>query len=187
MSEKIGPGNPPRATRFQKGQSGNPKGRPKAKRPPEPSAFDVLLRRTVKIIQGGVEREVTPEEAIQQQVLQAAFAGNASAGRQVLKWIEIHEKALAARAKPAVVRIPSRIVHDPENANEALLLLGIATRLGPGARREQYQQLLLEPWAVQKALSRRHGGERLTEQEIQEIKRCTRDPEALRWPRSSEG
>ncbi len=30
--EKVGPGNPPRSTRFQKGQSGNPGGRPKKER-----------------------------------------------------------------------------------------------------------------------------------------------------------
>ena len=31
-SEKVGPGNPPRSTQFQKGQSGNPGGRPRKER-----------------------------------------------------------------------------------------------------------------------------------------------------------
>ena len=43
------------------------------------------------------------------------------------------------------------------------------------------ERLLLQPWAVQAALSRR-GRRRLSDSDIAEIKRCTRDPETLRWP-----
>src|SRR6516165_8954733 len=45
--------------------------------------------------------------------------------------------------------------------------------------------LLLEPWAVQAALRRRRGGQRLTEEELEEVRRCTRNPETLRWPRGT--
>ena len=73
---------------------------------------------------------------------------------------------------------------DPDNADAALLLLGIAApdpeRVDIGADRAQ---LLLEPWAVQTALRRRRGGNPLTERELDEIRRCTRDPDSLRWPR----
>jgi len=62
------------------------------------------------------------------------------------------------------------------------LLLGIAepdTRsYGPN---DQYERLLLRPWAVQVALSR-PGRRRLSGWDISEIKRCTRDPQTLRWP-----
>ena len=37
------------------------------------------------------------------------------------------------------------------------------------------------PWAVQVALSR-PGRRRLSGWDISEIKRCTRDPQTLRWP-----
>ena len=47
-------------------------------------------------------------------------------------------------------------------------------------------QLLLEPWAVQAALHRRRGGNRLTDRERDEIRRCIRDPDSLRWPRGTE-
>jgi hypothetical protein len=40
--------------------------------------------------------------------------------------------------------------------------------------------LLLEPWTVQAALRRRRGGQRLTESELEEIQRCTRDPDSPR-------
>jgi hypothetical protein len=47
-------------------------------------------------------------------------------------------------------------------------------------------QLLLEPWSVQAALGRRRGGQRLTDSERSEIRRCTRDPDCLRWPRGTD-
>ena len=74
----------------------------------------------------------------------------------------------------------------PTNADEALLILGIATR---NPDRQQFKAdrewLLLEPWAVQAALSRRRGGSKLTEEEIEDIRRCTRDAATLRWPRGT--
>jgi Family of unknown function (DUF5681) len=181
MRQKIDPRHPPPGNRFVKGQSGNPKGRPKKARP-TPSAFDVVLARTFTARSGGVDGEVTAEEAIQFATLEAALAGNRAARRQVLRWIENRDRILAEKAKPQRVTIPTRIRHDPENANEALLLLAIARY----ASEEAFQQLLLEPWAVQMALSRRRGGQRLTDGEIQDIKRCTRDPNSVPWPRGSE-
>jgi len=72
---------------------------------------------------------------------------------------------------------------DPENANPALLLLGIAE---PDPRwpvaRDGSEALRLQPWAVQAALSR-PGRRRLSGKDVAEIKRCTRDAETLRWPR----
>ena len=48
---------------------------------------------------------------------------------------------------------------------------------------EERDRLLLEPWAVQLAISRRRGGTMLTSWNVSEIKRCTRDAETLKWPR----
>ena len=42
---------------------------------------------------------------------------------------------------------------DPTNANEALILLGIAEP-DTGYPDDEYERLLLRPWAVQAALSR---------------------------------
>ena len=60
--------------------------------------------------------------------------------------------------------ITRHISPDPDNADAALLLLGIAARnparADIGADRAQ---LLLEPWAAQAALRRRRGGNRLTD------------------------
>ena len=87
-------------TRFQKGRSGNPSGRPK-KRRPHVSAFDIIFDKTLTITQGGAERELTVDEALQLQTYQAALKGSKMAIRQVLKMIEKREQALSKLNPPA--------------------------------------------------------------------------------------
>jgi hypothetical protein len=90
----------------------------------------------------------------------------------------------APKASPSA--ITRRISPDPDNADAALLLLGIAA---PNPARAEFgkdrAQLLLEPWAAQAALRRRRGGQRLTDDERGWIRRRTRDPDSLRWPRGT--
>jgi hypothetical protein len=190
MSRKKGSTVPPFATRFQKGKSGNPEGRPR-KLPSDSetggSAFDILIDRTLTVTRNGVAREATVEEALQHQTYKDAIAGNRSAIREVLKMIERREKALLARRKPKMPIFKRRTEVDPDNANAALLILGVACRDERWSAGGSYEHLLLEPWAVQSALGRRRGGSRLTEKEISEIKRCTRDAGSLRWPRGTSG
>src|SRR5260370_38353393 len=108
--------------------------------------------------------------------------------RRVREW-NLQREALLAKAAPKRSRrmIPLLSSPDPDNADAALLLLGIAApnpaRADIGADRAQ---LLLEPWAVQAALRRRRGGNRLTDSGRDPIRRCTRDPERLRWPRGTD-
>jgi hypothetical protein len=182
MSSKVGPGRPPAGSRFPKGRSGNPKGRPRSRPLPAASAFDIVIDRTLTVTQGGRARELTLEEALQHKTYQAAIAGNRAARREVLKMIAKRERWLAAKApKHSGIEILME-AEDPDNANEALLLLGIAERdtraTGPD---NPYERLLLQPWAVQAALSRRRR-RRLSEKEISEIRRCTRDLHSIRWP-----
>lgn len=179
----VGPRQPPAAHQFRKGQSGNPKGRPRTRLEKAPSAFDVVIDRTLTIVQGGQPREVTVDEALQHKTYQDALAGNRTARRAVLKMIAKREKALAARKPRRHTPIEVRVeATDPDNANAALLLLGIA---GHDHRYQgcdaKYERLLLAPWAVQAALGRRGSG-KLTARDISEIQRCTRDADTLRWP-----
>jgi Family of unknown function (DUF5681) len=173
---------------FRKGRSGNPGGRPSASRASQCSAFDTVVEKTLTVPHGGGTREITMEEALQQRTYQNALAGRGMAMREVVKWI-VKREAWLARHTPKASRrpIPLRASPDPDNADAALLLLGIAAanpaRADIGADRAQ---LLLEPWAVQAALRRRRGGNRLTDKERNEIRRCTRDPDCLRWPRGTE-
>jgi hypothetical protein len=147
-----------------------------------------VAEKTLTVAHHGIAREITVEEALQQRTYQDALAGKRVAQREVLKWIAKREAWLVKHApkasRPAVTR---HVSPDPDNADAALLLLGIAA---PNPARAEFgkdrAQLLLEPWAVQAALRRRRGGHRLTDRERDEIRRCTRDPVCLRWPRGTD-
>ena len=174
--------------RFRKGLSGNPGGRPTATRAPRSSAFDVIVEKTLTVAHQGGTREITLEEALQQRTFQDALAGKRMAQREVLKSIQKREAWLAKHApKTSWPPIKRLISPDPDNADAALLLLGIAA---PNPARAEFgknrAQLLLEPWAVRAALHRRRGGSRLTGEDRAAIRRCTRDPDSLSWPRGTD-
>ena len=188
MNDKSRSGATPNRGWFRKGSSGNLRGRPTTSRAPQASAFDVIVRKTLTVAHGGDRREITMEEALQQRTYRDAVAGKRMAQREVLKWIMKREAWLAKNApKASRPKITHHISPDPDNADSALLLLGIAApnpaRADIGADRNQ---LLLEPWAVQAALHRRRGGNRLTDRERDEVRRCTSDPDSLRWPRGTD-
>jgi len=189
MSGKSGSGKKtPNPGWFSKGSSPNPGGRPAASPAPQTSAFEVLLEKTLTVTDRTGTREISIEETLQQQTYQRALKGERVAVREVLKWIMKRDTWLAKNApKASRPAITSRISPDPDNADAALLLLGIAA---PNPARAEFDndraQLLLEPWAAQAALHRRRGGQRLTDEERDWIRRCTRDPDSLRWPRGTD-
>jgi hypothetical protein len=188
VSDKSRSRSAPNPGWFAKGRSGNLKGRPTSSRPSHASALDVVVEKTLTVAHQGGTREITMEEALQQRTYRDAVAGKRMAQREVLKWIMKHEVWLAKHAPQAPrSTITRHISPDPDNADAALLLLGIATpnpaRADIGADRAQ---LLLEPWAAQAALGRRRGGQRLTDSELDAIRRCTRNPNSLRWPRGTD-
>lgn len=168
-------------TRFRKGQSGNPAGRPKARRP-NISAFDIIFDKTLTVTQNGVERELTVDEALQLQTYQAALKGSKMAIRHILKMIEKREVALARTRKAPPLRITTRFAHSSANAEEALVILGIAAwdpewdRDGTGPGR-----LKLANWATQAAISR-PGRRKFDQRTINNIRMFTDDADKLRIP-----
>lgn len=168
-------------TRFRKGQSGNPAGRPKARRP-HVSAYEVVFDKTLKITQNGVERELTIEEALQLQTLQAALGGSRMAIRQVLKMIEKREAALAKRnpARPAPIKLERE--YEADNAWEAIRILDIADYEDTVGVEPDKRRMKLATWAVQAALSR-PGRKKLTEQDVRDVNLFTFEAGKLRWPR----
>ncbi len=115
---------------FSKGRSPNPGGRPAASPAPQPSAFEVLVEMTLTVTDRNGTREITLEERLQQQTYQHALKGERMAVREVLKWIRKRdawrEKHEAKASPPAITR---RISPDPDNADAALLLLGITANI----------------------------------------------------------
>ena len=175
--------NPSHATRFAKNQSGNPNGRPRGRKPPGNPAFDILFDRTLTLTLAGVTRTLTVDEALQHKLYEQAVAGKRMAIRTLLGMIAKRERALAAKAPPPVPirRLCERA--DPANAYDALLLLEIAIPDPAWHEPHRETRLLLQPWAVQAAISRR-GRKALSTVEAAAIKRCTQHAEKLRWPRS---
>jgi hypothetical protein len=170
---------------FPKGRSGNLKASNTSKGRARPDARAFRPSLTVPD-RGGGTREITVEEALQLRTYQDALAGKRMAMREVMKWI-IKREAWLEKHEPEVAESGSELfTDDPDNADAALVLLGIA---GPNPARADFRakraQLLLEPWAVQAALRRRRGGQRLTKHELDDVRRCTRDPHTLRWPRGT--
>src|SRR3954452_17139197 len=103
--------------RFQKGQSGNPAGRPRVRRP-HVSAFDIIFDKTLTVTQNGVERELTIDEALQLQTYQAALKGSKMAVRAILKMIEKRETALQAAAPKDLPKLlPMQVDHNTKSAD----------------------------------------------------------------------
>jgi hypothetical protein len=189
MTSGGGTKQPPHGTRFKKGESGNPKGRPKRRaKTAQTSAFDIVVDRTLTIHKGGRLQEVSVEEALQHQTYRKAIEGDKLSRREVLKMIRKREAYLEKHDVANQWQPPKRLLEpaDPDNANHALLILGIVsvdeTRAGFSGHKPAVN---LEPWAVQAALSRRRGGTKLTDREVREIQRCTRDSGSIRWPRGA--
>lgn len=164
-------------TRFQKGQSGNPKGRPPKPRRPNVSAFEIVLDKWLTATVGGKERELTVEEVLQQQTLKDALAGKRMAIRKMLRMIEKREAALAKKNPPPPRNIPFEIHHCADNANEAMRLLGIAEPDETHPNRWK-----VNAWATQAALSR-PGRRKFSKSDVESIRFFTNDSDKLRWPR----
>ncbi|WP_338240930.1 DUF5681 domain-containing protein [Aurantiacibacter hainanensis] len=164
-------------TRFQPGQSGNPKGRPK-KRRPHNSAFDIIFDKTLTVTQSGKTQQLTIDEALELQTYHDAIKGSRMAIRKILKMIEKRERALRARDKAPSHPVKVEHHHDADNANEAMRILGIAEP-DPGFEGKRWK---VRAWAAQAALSR-PGRRKFSKKEVDEIKFFTFDGDTLRWPR----
>jgi hypothetical protein len=105
------------------------------------------MEKTLTIDHPSGTREITVEEALQQRTYRDALAGKRPAMREVLRWMKKREAWLAEHMPKASRHdFVLRTSDDPDNADTALLLLGIAAanpaRADWGKDRAQ---LLLEP------------------------------------------
>jgi hypothetical protein len=171
---ELGYRMPPQSTRFQKGQSGNPTGRPKGRKKEPP--YEAVLGQKVTIRDGGRESQVTADQAFLLHLAARGLDGDGSAARAAIK---AFSKARQARAAEGPVFSGVRVqVITPGSVNMALKILSMARtldRLRPTAR------LVLEPWIVEEALARL-GARRLSREEQMKVVRATRTPWKVRWP-----
>ena len=71
---EVGFGKPPKRTRFKKGRSGNPKGRPR-KKPDLYSELAKVLRENVTITVDGQQERVTVQQALLRRLRDQALRG----------------------------------------------------------------------------------------------------------------
>ena len=82
---KVGYKRPPRHTRFKKGKSGNPRGRPRRK-----ETFDGIMHRVlsekVTMTEGGKKRAIKKKEAYIRRMVDKALNGDIKAMKQIWAW-----------------------------------------------------------------------------------------------------
>lgn len=164
---------PPAASRFRKGQSGNPRGRPKNRHRQLP--YDTVLGQMVTIREDGRERRVTAAEAFLLQLTRKGLAGDSAAARASLAAIET---ARAARGETTQFEL-TRIVLMTYGIGCALRPLGLAVKRNRLDKdRVRWE---LQPWIVQAALDRL-GTRQLSEEEQREVWNNTASPDKVAWP-----
>ena len=114
-SSEVGYRNPPQATRFKPGQSGNPKGRPKGTTNLS-TDLAAELGEQITVREGGRERRVSKQRALIKSLMAKALKGD-------------------VRATAAILALYARVLADapePESTSIAEDELVILRRFGPG-------------------------------------------------------
>ena len=107
--ETVGYGHPPKQTRFQKGRSGNPRGRPKGALNLA-TALARTLKEPVVITEQGRKTTITKFEAAVKQLVNKAASGEARAIAHLLAVVQVVENHVDAHA-PATQPLPEADQH----------------------------------------------------------------------------
>jgi hypothetical protein len=172
--EHVGYGSPPKTTRFQKGRSGNPKGRPRNRRRDIP--YDTLLGQMVTVREDGRERRVTAAEAFIVQLTKRGLEGDSASARAGLAAIE---NARAVRRGHGgdfeIIHVIIRAFGSCGVAED----YGLGVKIHAGSKEKV--RFMMKPWIVEAALARM-GDRRLTADEQRVVIASVQHPQKVSWP-----
>lgn len=172
---RVGYRRPPAATRFAKGRSGNPRGRPRGKAGQLP--YDSVLGQIVTVTENGQTKRITAAEAFLLKLMKDALAGDAAAMRDMLTTIEAAKSARPAPDAAAIKQIVFSCVK-PGSVAGALQHLRMGKKL---CAFTDNAHVLLEPWIVEAALARQ-GDEPMKVEEQRTVVAAARTPWKVEWP-----
>ena len=172
--EPVGYGSPPKATRFQKGRSGNPKGRPRNRRRDIP--YDTLLGQMVTVREDGRERRVTAAEAFILQLTKKGLEGDNASARAGLAAIE---NARAARRGHGGDLETIRVILCSFGSCSVAQDYGLGVKIHAASKEKV--RFMLKPWIVQAALARM-GDRQLTVDEQRIVLASVQRPQKVSWP-----
>lgn len=168
------PKRDPKETRFQKGRSGNPKGRPRKPPPLEKLPLETFLDEEITIRWEGAPRTVSRGEALLLQMLVRSQEGYAGVSRALIDACtdELEKRWKRKERQVNVLR------YSCEADLETPMLEGLVALRIINRRRRGF--VMIEPWIIEEALKRLDR--ELTEVEQIAVVRATSTPRKVNWP-----
>jgi hypothetical protein len=184
--DPVGYKAPPQSSRFLKGSSGNPKGRPRGRHLQAP--HEAVLGRAVMIRDHGVERQVTASEAFLLHMTSAGLSGNGHAARATMGAIaKARDARTASSSSNQFTDIAAILTRGRERERlygSSDVISRVMCRLGMASKVDRFRpttRTLLSKWLVEAALARL-GDRRLTPEEQEIVVASTRRPASVCWP-----